>query len=131
MPLDCRYRRSMRAPQRNHPYTPLNAPYLMSWPARGCNWCGSPEMVWAYPLGEVVFPRLNPEDDVEVEIKHCAQMWYACSRCKPYIDNGQLDELADLLGLPHGYFDRLTQARLTDHSSGKGFPWRTRYAARR
>ncbi|MEU9405689.1 hypothetical protein AB0E08_08280 [Streptomyces sp. NPDC048281] len=109
-------------------YTPLNAKFPMSWPARECNWCGDEEMTWAYPLGPVIFPRVDPNSGDEIEVPHHAQLWYCCARCKTYIDRGLLDELADLLGKPRGYWNPLAEARLKKHSSGAGFPWRRRVA---
>jgi hypothetical protein len=108
-------------------YTPLIAKYPMSWPPRGCNWCGADEMVWAYPIGHVNFPRVNPADGIEIEVPNHAQQWYACSRCKPYLDEDRMDELAELLGRPQGYWDRLMNARL---KNSNGFPWRARPALR-
>lgn len=121
MPLT-RYRQAMYT-RDDRIYTPLVAKFPMSWPPRGCNWCGDAEMVWAYPMGHVNFPRVDPNDGTEVEVPHHPQQWYACSRCKPYIDGGRMDELADLLNRPQGYWDRLMEARLKNSA---GFPWRNR-----
>ncbi|QDN94917.1 hypothetical protein FNV58_00895 (plasmid) [Streptomyces sp. RLB1-9] len=109
-------------------YHPLIAKFPMSWPPRGCNWCSDDEMVWAYPVGHVTFPRVNPADGIEIEVPHHAQQWYACARCKRYIEANQLEDLADRLGRPHGYWDRLMEARL---KGSKGFPWAARSTARR
>jgi hypothetical protein len=114
---------------RGRVYTPLIAKFPMSWPPSGCNWCGSEEMAWAYPLGHVTFPRMDPNTGEEAEVPHHPQLWYTCARCKEYIEADQMNELADLLGKPHGYWDRLTEARLKEHTNGAGFPWRRRPAA--
>lgn len=100
-------------------YTPLTAPYPMSWPPRDCCWCGDKDMVWAYPIGEVAFWRTVKEGEPQQEIRHASQPWYACARCKTHIDAGSLDSLAEELGRPRGYWDRLRAARLRS----PGYPW--------
>ena len=116
-----KYRRVMDLSPAGRPYTPLVAKFPMSWPPRGCNWCSDEDIVWAFPFGHVAsFPRVNPADGVEVEVPHHAQQWYSCARCRPYIDENRMAELAEILGRPRGYWDRLMDARL----KSKGFPWR-------
>lgn len=103
-------------------YTPLDSPEPMSWPPRGCCWCPAPEMDWAYPIGDVVHWRTVQPGQPQQEIKHTAQPWYACARCKSYIDRGDMDGLADEVKRPRGYWDRLMRARLNSN----GYPWRPR-----
>jgi hypothetical protein len=64
----------------------------------------------------VTFFRVVTPGRPAVEIEHGSQPWFACSRCKPYIDRDLLEDLAELLGKPLGYWDRLQAARL--HSDG-------------
>lgn len=104
----------------HHAYTPLDSPYPMGWPPRGCNWCGDDEMVWAYPLGEVTFWRQVSPDEEPKEVRHTAQPWFACARCKSFLDECRWDELADEVGRPRGYWSRLQSARLPS----RGYPWR-------
>jgi hypothetical protein len=88
----------------------------MSWPPSSeCNWCGLNEVVWAYPVGKLTFWRRLPDGQMK-EIDHHAQPWYACGRCKKYVDRQEWRELAGALGKAAGYFDRLRAAML--HSSG-------------
>jgi hypothetical protein len=112
----------MRNADNHIAYHPLVANFPMSWPPRGCNWCGADEMVWSYPVGHVNFPRENPADGEIIDMPHHAQQWFACARCKEHIDSDRLDELADLLGKPRGYWDRLMAARL----KAKGYRWSRR-----
>ncbi|MFD7860990.1 hypothetical protein [Streptomyces sp. NPDC059783] len=100
-------------------YTPLHAPYEMSWPAKDCNTCGSPDLHWAYPLGEVEWPRQVDEVGTIETIRHSAQPWYACTRCWNRIRPGDWDGLAADLGLQPGAFARLAAARL----SSSGYAW--------
>lgn len=101
-------------------YNPLVAKFPMSWPPDRCNWCQEGEIVWAYPLGQVKFSRRIPPDGVETVIPHHTQQWFACARCKEFIDKDRLTELAELLGKPSLYFMPLKEARL----KSDGFPWR-------
>jgi hypothetical protein len=121
-----RYRRVMSAPGSHTAYNPLVAKYPMSWPPRGCNWCGDEEMIWAYPVGHVNFPRVNPADGEELTIGNHAQQWYACARCKTHIDEGRLDELAEILGKPQGYWDPLIEAKLQRAGTTWGMSWTRR-----
>ncbi|MFF8696232.1 hypothetical protein ACF08W_28875 [Streptomyces sp. NPDC015144] len=92
-------------------YTPMDSPYEMSWPARDCNTCGSPELAWAYPVREVTFPRqISADGDVQT-ISHAAQPWFACDRCIGLINAGEWDRLAVMVGRPEGYFRKLAAAR--------------------
>lgn len=100
-------------------YTPQQSPYEMSWPALHCNTCGDPEIVWAYPVREVDFPRqVTADGDVQV-VRHAAQPWFACSRCWPLVSRGDWDRLATETGKPAGYFDALAAAK----SDGPAYRW--------
>lgn len=98
--------------------TPMTSRYPMSWPPTGCNWCYSPEVTWAFPMGQVTFWRRLPDGGIQ-EIEHHAQPWFACGRCQEFIHSKQYDELAAELGRPPGYFDRLRAARL----ASSGYAW--------
>lgn len=100
-------------------YTPLNSRYPMSWAPDGCDWCGDAELAWAYPVGEVTFPRRVSADGKVTDVSHEAQPWFACGRCKSYLDADRWDELADVVGRPHGFWSQVRAARL--HS--RGYAW--------
>ncbi len=100
-------------------YTPLDAPYPMSWPARECGWCGDGDLAWAYPLGDVTFWRVLAEGGEAEEIPHVSQPWFACARCKSFLDGDRWDELADEVGVPRGHWERLRVAK----STARGYPW--------
>ncbi|MFE2600090.1 hypothetical protein ACFXCZ_26985 [Streptomyces sp. NPDC059396] len=100
-------------------YTPLTAPYPMSWPPRDCSTCGAAEIVWAYPVGEVDFPRqISEAGEVQV-IHHHAQPWFACARCWPLVDKGEWDQLASEVNKPTGYFGPLAAAKM----DAPGYRW--------
>lgn len=103
-------------------YTPANSRYPMSWAPSGCNWCGAPEMVWAYPVGEVTFPRQVSQDGRTTEITHESQPWFACTTCKTFVDSGRWDELADVVGKPRGFWSKLRAARLPSRGYAWGVP---------
>ncbi|WP_158721131.1 hypothetical protein [Streptomyces sp. NRRL S-241] len=99
--------------------TPLNAPYPMSWAPTCCDWCQAEEIAWAYPVGEVSFPRtINAAGDVAT-VKHHAQPWFACARCDSYLKKDEWDELAILLGWLPDYWHPVRDARL--NSSGYAY----------
>lgn len=94
----------------HYDYTPLSSPYPMSWPPKGCGFCGADTIIWAYPVGDVTFPRVvNEAGDVQ-EVAHVSQPWFACLRCKEFVDAERWDELAEALGKPAGHFARLRAA---------------------
>lgn len=100
-------------------YTPLDSRYDMSWPARDCNTCGDPEIVWAYPVGEVDFPRQVSESGDVRTIHHVAQPWFACTRCRPMVEADEWDRLASEVNKPVGYFGRLAAAKM----DAPGYRW--------
>ena len=102
-------------------YTPQHSPFEMSWPALHCNTCGDPEIVWAYPVREVDFPRqVTADGDVQM-VRHAAQPWFACGRCWPLVSRDEWDRLAAETGKPSGYFAALAAAK----SDGPAYRWTT------
>lgn len=108
-------------------YTPLHSKDPMSWPPLRCNWCDADEIVWAFPMGAVTFPRQVTKAGAVREIFHDAQPWYACERCKGYVDSELWEELAALLGHDPHHFDRLARAKMQT----PGYRWATSLRAGR